>query len=292
MKQIAQILLLCLTITTQSLAKDACQLLKEASILYCNDQLEEAIRSLDRFITIYPDHDLCEEAFLKIGDIYYELEEYNEAKTIYLSVLENTKNDSLYNIISDKCPTNFDSAFPEKEFGCQRIIFPNQGLNIKHQAAVNLSQIFINKLDLPKAIYYLDNATNVNVYISSCGTGISENNNKIALLYTDVYLKNKTPKLALKHLLKQVFNAPNQEIFRKTKSILFSEFSKEKLQYEYLKAVGNIQYIKEDKIKKTSEKYLFYFLDIKIEVYNFIFNDNDEFSTKTYIKNTLESIIT
>ncbi|WP_196887984.1 tetratricopeptide repeat protein [Aureivirga sp. CE67] len=245
--------------------KSACELIKSASISYCENDLKNSIKHLEEFVENYPNHELCEEALSKIGDLYFELNTFDKAESIYHSILENQEN-----IFQEKTEKENCYNFLINQ-DCNKIIYPKEYNQLKHFALVKLAEINYQKGAYLKALDFLEQSENNFPYLTNCGTGEMERQAQNTLMYHEIYMKLGKNNLALNKLLEQVFNYQDSNIQIELKKLLKEKYTEEEITSEIEKSIKNIKTRPENSI--NNRKYIVFF-DTKIDI-PFYFDEID-----------------
>ncbi len=186
--------------------QEECSLIERASVASCKGDLNETESALRELIKDFPNHNLSEEFKLKLGETLYQSGKYNESKELLSELFEQIPDTTPRNYELIKCPTNYDSQFPERKYGCLRIVFPEDNIHIKHDILLVLSDIAIHDKEPKTSIEYLELASSKYFKNNGCGNGINMVEGYLAIKLAESYMLDKDTLSALTELIPQTRN--------------------------------------------------------------------------------------
>gem|GEM_PF-3553898 len=290
-KKIVLTLVFLFSIQNYMFGQSACELLKQVSVSYCNAELIQSIETLDKFIQLYPNHELNDEVHFQIANIRFELKNYEQAQTIYCSIIQNNEIPNNNKLNSLNCPSYFNNTLNDKKNDCRRIVFPTDYNRLKHLASLKLSEISYLQEDYAEALEYLKNSDNKFPYQTSCGTGAAEKSNQLALSYNNIYKKLNRSDLALEKLLEQSFEMSNRIILEEINKLLKEKYTEDEIASEIKNSINSLKVIPVDSIKRTIERYYITFFDKKIEYHNHVSHISSISIKEKITKSTFFSLI-
>ncbi len=232
------ILLLTLTLKVSGQLPQ-CDLLKNASISYCNNDYNTSIKNLLEFREKFPKHALIEEVNQQIGHLYFLKLDFEKSK-MELTTLINGKpigevNDE-YKAL--ECVTNYDSS----NFKCMRIVFPEPYTHLQHLACLDLFEIFKKEKQYDKSLEYLQLADKKYIYNTFSGNGNNMIKIAMALRYKEIYLLKVDTNAAIKELSNEIFTIEvgHSEIIQSLKTLLFLKYTPEQILAEVNNAINSI----------------------------------------------------
>lgn len=278
MKKIIGLFILIHWLAVQSKSQELCSLIESASVANCKEDYKETQSALQLLIEKYPKHDLIEELNLRLGQTLFHLGQYEESKKHLSNLLDQISDTAKERISLIDCPTNYDQQFPNKKFGCFRIVFPEENKHIKHDALLVLSDIALIQNDPKASIKYLELAGSKYFKNHYCGNGNRMVNQFITTKKVNSYLLLPDTLGALKELIKGINNLDAEafELSHLCASRLYSDEELEKIIVD----ASNSLHIKI--IGKGERKYkLFYYT---------IFNQNTRYNSFYGNKANLEDL--
>lgn len=219
---------------------------EEASQLFEDEKLGEALQGFKYIVENYPKNDHYPMAFYNVGYIHFLLKNYDNAINVFKEILE--------------------SNFNERE-NLGGGIMADPYTNYRHRASEILSEIYFEKNRFDTALHYFTLSDTVYPYLHFCGNEYASNDVHTALRYADIYMKLNKPGEAIEKLLPAVFItlADNSEVIAKLKKLLAN---KKGLKKELDNSLDKIYSKTIERGDYTYERQYFKFLGVEIAVPN------------------------
>lgn len=215
-----------------------CELYK-ASITYCRQDYQQALRELIEFRQSFPKHPMIEEVNQQIGHLYFLTKDFTSAKQTLNKVIVGKPN---YERDPDYTPEKC-ASWDTTHFCHRNIVYPEPYVHLQHLASLDLAAIYKVENKSDSALIYLGLADTVFFYNYGCVNGNDMKAIELSLLYKDLYLKQNNIKAAVKELTRVIFTYEQgyQEVSQSLKELLPKIYTQEQLHNEIEQAINNLE---------------------------------------------------
>lgn len=203
------------------------KLFDKATGYYYDDNYDSALLVFHKFIETYPNSDLKGRAHYNLGYINFQKENYDEAKQIFLNILQQKYNEHDPNGLME------------------------QYTLYKHKSCEHLAEIYLKESNYTEALRYTKLFDKKYPYKHFCGNELRAYDIYRARCYARVFEGQKTYAKAIRTLLPYLFNdglASNAPLLEDLTRIVDRIYTKDYLNPELNKAISGF------KIKKTKHK--------------------------------------
>jgi tetratricopeptide (TPR) repeat protein len=217
---------------------------EEANAYFEKENFDEALTNYLYIVNNYSNNELYPRAFYNVGYIYFLQKNYDKAIPIFKTILE--------------------SNFNEKE-NLGGGIMDDPFTNFKNRASRILSNIYYEINAFDTALHFLALSDTVYPYLHFCGNAYASNEVLLALRYADIYQKLNQHDKAIAKLLPTVFITltDNSKVIDELKKLLTD---KKGLKKELDNSLNQIYSKKFDKKDYTYTQYYIKFLNVEIIV--------------------------
>jgi len=239
----------------------------EACTYFEDGNYSKSLSSFQYIVDNYPNNELYSKSYYNVGHICFLQKKYKKAIRVFNSILK--------------------SDFNEKE-SLGGGIMADPYTNYRHRASKLLSDIYFDKRQFKKSLYYLELSDSIYSYLHFCGNEYASNDVQTALRYSEIFQNLNEPDKAIEKLLPNVFItlANNSKIFDDLKLLLI----KRVVSIDELDTSLNNIYSKSyerDSIKYT--RYFFKYLNAEIPVPYYKNEKDSDFNIKEAIIKIKES---
>lgn len=252
-------------------SKDSIQGKKELAGAVKKTILLKALQCYQELIGVYPKSKLLYRALNNKGFLELELGDTSAAKATFQQILQSNAND-------------------KEKGGIGSGIMAEPYANYKNRVATTLAELFLKDSHYTEALKYLD-LTKKYPYQHFCGNELAADEIYMAVLYGKCYMGLNDRKKALEVLFPNLLEnglADNTALVELTYRILIQQYSKEELKTKFAQSLRNYQ----TKTTKTkygeSHEYSFVFLDIKIPLNTWKFEEASPEEVPAEIEKALE----
>ena len=275
--------------TVMAQPKDACFYLQTASNAYCENNFKKMVKPLSAFLEKYPSHALEEEALYARAFAYYKMKK-NKAAIADFKNLLSLEN---YNVTDSFGMHFFDCNLLINQ--CRNILIPEMLINLQHEGAIILFEIYFASKKWDEARDYLYAAKERYRLWHGCGTGDLDADMRLATLHSRLLNAQNKKDSALLVLLPYTLEAaafPMQyykALITEANKLLKEQFSQVEIEELLWQAVESLYYSSHESHRHGESRiYYIRMLDVIIKVSpDYLFQHNyNEYQVKDYIKNT------
>lgn len=234
-----------------------CDILKNASISFCNNDYETSLYYLLDFRQKFAEHALIDEVNQQIGHLYYLKTDFEIAKqelNVFTDTTFKARNKDEYDAL--ECPTNYDSS----AFQCMRIVFPELYVNLQHYSCIDLYDIYKKEKQYDKALKYLILADSKYSYIGDCSIDLDNHDIELVLYFKEIYLLKNDTNSAIKAMVRGLFKHGSDSVYNSLKYFANKKYTLNQKAAEIEKAKKSFrqrEFIGEEHIYKLYEMTLF-----------------------------------